>query len=107
MDEHSRIAGARQGVINMLFYYIDSLVDAGDTDPLNTVINELPDMLRDTEMKMDFVRSKLSERPDLAETFSLCIKLLEQAEKKPETDKEALKIVKETIRTLNNILLRR
>ena len=107
MEEHSKMAGARQGVINMLFYYVNALVEAGDTDPLNTITNELPDMLRDADMKKDFVRSRLSERPDLAETFSLCVQLLNQAEKKPETDREALKIVSDTIKNLNSILLGR
>lgn len=107
MEEKAKLFGARQGVINMLFYYIDALVDAGDTDPLATIINELPYMLRNADLKMDFVRSELSKRPDLAETISLCIQLLEQAEKKTETDREALKIVRSTIENLNNILLRR
>lgn len=90
----SKITGAKQGVQNMLFYYISALMDNGVKDPKQHIATEIGQMIDLSEDQVLYVETHLRNDNKLVDNLSSSIALLQNMEKTGKLDLESIKIVK-------------
>lgn len=90
----SKITGAKQGVQNMLFYYISALMDNGVKDPKQHIATEIGKMIDLSEDQVLYVESHIRNDNKLVDNLSSSIALLQNMEKTSQFDIESIKIVK-------------
>ena len=90
----SKITGAKQGVQNMLFYYISALMDNGVKDPKQHIATEIGQMIDLSEDQVLYVESHIRNDNKLIDNLSSSIALLDNMEKTGKLDMESIKIVK-------------
>lgn len=97
-------SGAKEGVKNMLYYYIDSLIGEGIEDPKEYIAKEIGDMINLSYEQVQYINSTLSDSISLSDNVEMCIKLLISMEKKKELDLESIVIVRKTLEIINQKL---
>lgn len=90
----NKLAGAKQGIQNMLFYYISALMDNGVKDPKQQIATEIGEMIDLSQDQVLYVESHIMNDNKLVDNLSSSIALLEGMEKTGKIDLESIKIVK-------------
>lgn len=90
----SKTSGAKQGVQNMLFYYVSALLDSGVKDPKQRIATEIGEMIDLAEDQVLYVESHIRNDNKLVDNLSSSIALLEGMEKTGKIDLESIRIVK-------------
>ena len=90
----SKVTGARQGVQNMLFYYISALMDNGVQDVKQYIAGEISSMIDLSEEQATYVKSHILNNNKVVDNLSSSIALLDNMEKTGKLDLESIKIVK-------------
>lgn len=96
--------GAKQGLRNMLYYYIDSLIGEGVEDPKSVIAKEIGEMINLSYDQVCYLNSSLSDSVSLSDNVDMCIKLLINLEKTQKLDLESIVIVRKTLEIINSKL---
>lgn len=91
---NSKVTGAKQGVQNMLFYYISALMDSGVQDVKQYVASEISSMIDLSEEQATYVKSHILNDNKVVDNLSSSIALLDNMEKTGKLDLESIRIVK-------------
>ena len=91
---NSKVTGAKQGVQNMLFYYISALMDSGVQDVKQYIASEIGEMIDLSEEQVTYVKSHILNDNKVIDNLSSSIALLDNIEKTGKLDLESIKIVK-------------
>ena len=94
--ENSKVAGAKQGVQTMLFYYLSTLVGTVQ-DPKQHIATEMAKMIDLSEEQLQFVLASIQNENMLIDNLSSSIALLENIEKTKKLDLESIGIVKDML----------
>lgn len=84
----------KQAIIDMLFYYIYSLIKQGVEDPLQVVSTELPEMIHASMEQIEYIKMNTLQGDKLVENLDSSIELLSSIEESKTLDLESIKIVK-------------
>lgn len=84
----------KQAIIDMLFYYIYSLIKQGVEDPLQVVSTELPEMIHASMEQIEYIKMNTLQGDKLVENLDSSIELLSSMEESKTLDLESIKIVK-------------
>ena len=90
----SKVTGAKQGVQNMLFYYISALMDNGVQDVKQYIASEISSMIDLSEEQATYVKSHILNDNKVVDNLSSSIALLDNMEKTGKLDLESIRIVK-------------
>lgn len=93
---------SKNAVIDMLFYYIHSLIKQGVEDPLQVVSTELPSMIHASMEQIEYVKMNVLQDNKLVENLDSSIELLSSIEESKTLDLESIKIVKEILKIMRN-----
>lgn len=85
---------SKNAVVDMLFYYIHSLIKQGVEDPLQVVSTELPEMIHASMEQIEYVKMNILQENKLVENLDSSIELLGSMEESKTLDLESIKIVK-------------
>lgn len=99
--ENSKVAGARQGVQTMLFYYLSALMSTVK-DPKQYIATELGEMIDLSEEQIRYVQMSIKNESKILDNLSSSIALLENIEKTGKLDLESIGIVKNILSILKN-----
>lgn len=86
--------GNKNAVVDMLFYYIHSLIKQGVEDPLQVISTELPEMIHCSMEQIEYVKMNVLQDNKLVENLDSSIGLLSSMEESKTLDLESIKIVK-------------
>lgn len=75
----NRLAGTKNSVQDMLYYYAVALLDNGVDDPKQYIATQIPDMIDISVEQARYISSQLSVNKKTDDNFKNCIKLLESA----------------------------
>lgn len=89
-------------VVDMLFYYIHSLIKQGVEDPLQVVATELPKMINFSMEQIEYIKMNVLQDNKLVENLDSSIGLLSSMEESKTLDLESLKIVKGILEIMRN-----
>lgn len=84
----------KNAVIDMLFYYIHSLIKQGVEDPLQVIATELPEMIHCSMEQIEYVKMNVLQNGKLVDNLDSSIGLLSSMEESKTLDLESVKIVK-------------
>lgn len=84
----------KNAVVDMLFYYIHSLIKEGVEDPLQVISTELPEMIHCSMEQIEYVKINALQGNKLLENLDSSIGLLSSMEESKSLDLESVKIVK-------------
>lgn len=90
--EDGRLAGAKAGIQNMLFYYLTALVDNGIDDPKQYIATEIGKMINLSEEQVMYVKGNVALENKFLESLSSSINLLANIEKNKKLDIESINI---------------
>ena len=90
----SKVTGAKQGVQNMLFYYISALMDNGVQDVKQYIASEISSMIDLSGEQATYVKSHILNDNKVVDNLSSSIALLDNMEKTGKLDLESIRIVK-------------
>lgn len=90
--EDGRLAGAKTGIQNMLFYYLTALVDSGVEDPKQYIATEIGKMIDLSEEQVMYIKGNMALSNKMLESLSSSIDLLVNMEKSQKIDAESLNI---------------
>lgn len=85
---------SKNAVVDMLFYYIHSLIKQGVEDPLQVIATELPEMIHASMEQMEYIKMNVLQDNKLVENLDSSIELLSSMEESKSLDLESIKIVK-------------
>ena len=88
--EDSRLLGAKDGVQNMLFYYLTALIDNGVKDPKQHIATEIGKMIDLSEEQVTYVKANVRLQGKLPESLTSSIDILKNMKS---FDEEAVNIV--------------
>ena len=91
--EDGKILGAKNGVQNMLFYYLTSLMDNGVKDPKQHIATEIGKMIDLSEEQVLYVKANMALENKILESLLSAIQLLENMETSNKIDIESIRIV--------------
>ena len=89
-----KVDSHKNAVVDMLFYYIYSLIAQGVEDPIQVVSTELPEMIHASMEQIEYIKMNILQDNKLVENFDSSIELLSSMEESKSLDLESLKIVK-------------
>jgi hypothetical protein len=92
----------KNAVVDMLFYYIYSLVKQGVEDPLQVVSTELPEMIHASMEQIEYIKMNTLQNNKLVENLDSSIELLSSIEESKTLDLESIKIVKGILEIMRN-----
>ncbi len=95
---------AKEGIKNMLYYYIEALVEEGVEDPKSFIAEEIGEMINLTCDQVKYINSELSDSVSLSDNVDMCIKLLISLENSKKLDLESIAIVRKTLEIINTKL---
>ena len=84
----------KQAIVDMLFYYIYSLIKQGVEDPLQVVSTEFPEMIHVSMEQIEYIKMNTLQDNKLVENLDSSIGLLSSMEESKTLDLESIKIVK-------------
>lgn len=84
----------KNAVIDMLFYYIHSLIKQGVEDPLQVIATELPEMIHCSMEQIEYVKMNVLQGGKLVDNLDSSIGLLSSMEESKTLDLESIRIVK-------------
>lgn len=84
----------KQAIVDMLFYYIYSLIKQGVEDPLQIVSTEFPEMIHASMEQIEYIKMNTLQDNKLVENLDSSIGLLSSMEESKTLDLESIKIVK-------------
>jgi len=84
----------KNAVVDMLFYYIHSLIRQGVEDPLQVVATELPEMIHCSMEQIEYVKMNVLQDGKLVDNLDSSIGLLSSMEESKSLDLESIKIIK-------------
>lgn len=85
---------AKIAVVDMLFYYIYSLIKEGVADPKQVLATELPEIIQLSEEQIQYVKINTLQGDKLIENLDSSIGLLSSMEESKVLDLDSIKIVK-------------
>lgn len=91
--EDNRIAAAREGVQNMLFYYLTSLIESGVKDPKQYIATEIGKMINLSDEQRKYIEANLALEDNISKGLSQCISMLKNMENAKEIDAECFGII--------------
>lgn len=92
----------KQAIIDMLFYYIYSLIKQGVEDPLQVVSTELPEMIHASMEQIEYIKMNTLQGDKLVENLDSSIELLSSMEESKTLDLESIKIVKGILKIMRD-----
>lgn len=92
----------KNAVVDMLFYYIHSLIKQGVEDPLQIVSTEIPEMIHASMEQIEYIKINTLQNNKLVENLDSSIELLNSMEESKSLDLESLKIVKGILEIMRN-----
>ena len=92
----------KQAIIDMLFYYIYSLIKQGVEDPLQVVSTELPEMIHASMEQIEYIKMNTLQGDKLVENLDSSIELLSSIEESKTLDLESIKIVKGILKIMRD-----
>lgn len=92
----------KQAIIDMLFYYIYSLIKQGVEDPLQVVSTELPEMIHASMEQIEYIKMNALQDNKLVENLDSSIELLSSIEESKTLDLESIKIVKGILKIMRD-----
>lgn len=93
---------SKNAVVDMLFYYIHSLIKQGVEDPLQVVSTELPEMIHASMEQIEYIKMNALQNNKLVENLDSSIELLSSIEESKSLDLESIKIVKGILEIMRN-----
>ena len=96
------VNGHKNAVVDMLFYYIHSLIVQGVEDPIQVVSTELPEMIHASMEQIEYVKMNTLQDDKLVENLDSSIGLLSSMEESKSLDLESLRIVKGILEIMRN-----
>lgn len=93
---------SKNAVVDMLFYYIHSLIKQGVEDPLQVVSTELPEMIHASMEQIEYIKMNTLQNNKLVENLDSSIELLSSIEESKSLDLESIKIVKGILEIMRN-----
>ena len=93
---------SKDAVVDMLFYYMYSLVKQGVNDPLQIVSTELPEMIHASKEQIEYIKMNTLQKDRLVENLDSSIGLLSSIEESKTLDLESIKIVKGILEIMRN-----
>lgn len=92
----------KNAVVDMLFYYIHSLIKQGVEDPLQVISTEIPEMIHASMEQIEYIKINTLQNNKLVENLDSSIELLNSMEESKSLDLESLKIVKGILEIMRN-----
>lgn len=92
----------KNAVVDMLFYYIHSLIKQGVEDPLQVISTEIPEMIHASMEQIEYIKINTLQNNKLVENLDSSIELLNSMEESKSLDLESLKIVKGILEIIRN-----
>lgn len=92
----------KNAVVDMLFYYIHSLIKQGVEDPLQVVSTELPEMIHASMEQIEYIKMNTLQDNKLIDNLDSSIELLSSIEESKSLDLESIKIVKGILEIMRN-----
>lgn len=92
----------KQAIIDMLFYYIYSLIKQGVEDPLQVVSTELPEMIHASMEQIEYIKMNALQDNKLVENLDSSIELLSSIEESKTLDLESINIVKGILKIMRD-----
>lgn len=93
---------SKNAIIDMLFYYIHSLIKQGVKDPLQVVSTELPEMIHASIEQIEYIKMNTLQNNKLVENLDSSIELLSSIEESKTLDLESIKIVKGILKIMRD-----
>lgn len=93
---------SKNAVVDMLFYYIHSLIKQGVEDPLQVVSTELSKMIHASMEQIEYIKINTLQDNKLVENLDSSIELLSSIEESKSLDLESIKIVKGILEIMRN-----
>lgn len=93
---------SKNAVVDMLFYYIHSLIKQGVEDPLQVISTELPEMIHASMEQIEYIKMNTLQNNKLVENLDSSIELLSSIEESKSLDLESIKIVKGILEIMRN-----
>lgn len=93
---------SKNAVVDMLFYYIHSLIKQGVEDPLQVVSTELPEMIHASMEQIEYIKMNTLQDNKLIDNLDSSIELLSSIEESKSLDLESIKIVKGILEIMRN-----
>ena len=93
---------SKNAVIDMLFYYIHSLIKQGVEDPLQVVATEIPKMIHCSMEQMEYIKINVLQNNNLIDNLDSSIGLLSSIEESKTLDLESIKIVKSILEIMRD-----
>ena len=93
---------SKNAVVDMLFYYIHSLIKQGVEDPLQVVSTELPKLINASMEQIEYVKINTLQDNKLIDNLDSSIGLLNSIEESKTLDLESIKIVKGILEIMRN-----
>ena len=93
---------SKNAVVDMLFYYIHSLIKQGVEDPLQVASTELPKMIHASMEQIEYIKINTLQDNKLVENLDSSIELLSSMEESKSLDLESIKIVKGILEIMRN-----
>lgn len=94
--------GIKNAVVDMLYYYIHSLIAQGIEDPLQVISTELPEMIHCSMEQIEYVKMNTLQNNKLVENLDSSINLLGIMEESKTLDLESIKIIKGILEIMKN-----
>ena len=92
----------KNAVVDMLFYYIHSLIKQGVEDPLQVISTEIPEMIHASMEQIEYIKINTLQNNKLVENLDSSIELINSMEESKSLDLESLKIVKGILEIIRN-----
>ena len=93
---------SKDAVVDVLFYYIYSLLKQGVEDPLQVISTELPEMIHASKEQIEYIKINTLEKNKLVDNLDSSIGLLNSIEESKTLDLDSIRIVKNILEIMRN-----